>query len=317
MSTALLGVCRWSSEATISHSLRRRVCLRPRLAFRAVASRDHFRGAIPLLVGLPGLANRTRLVSLEAWDDWFAVRLLEHLPPREPASAAQVGGGGWFSSVGETGASAPTTGWEAATDVGSRHVGSAAGGYGGGQRHWLAVEFRPALPDDARSLTFAAGELEATATLSGWPSEERRLAVELGEARLGSTETRGDIVEEVVQAYSRGDEELVGVIPLNGRLGEVFDGHAWLLSIDVWTTRFDLHYRHDPFVEMDRPRLHGLWEASDDRGNRYVGFGNAATGREHSWFGVLSFAPALDPAASVLNLVLDGGLLRIETRLGH
>ncbi|MCU1401447.1 MAG: hypothetical protein JWN62_4556 [Acidimicrobiales bacterium] len=82
-----------------------------------------------------------------------------------------------------------------------------------------------------------------------------------------------------------------------------------MIGAEVWTTYFILRWEfraagEDPVI--DRRLTDGLaWTATDDLGTDYVGgdFGGGG-GNSRQWTYSSTFAPALDPMASLLDVVL-------------
>lgn len=95
-----------------------------------------------------------------------------------------------------------------------------------------------------------------------------------------------------------------------------------LISLEAWTTWFDLSYAlfgAEGAQGLDLERTHLTpWEARDEMGTRYEGIGAAGGGEANRWSGHIWFQPALQPSAARLELNVpapDASGKRIQLRL--
>lgn len=299
-------------------------------AAQTALAAPRFRGAVPLVVGVVGAANPFQLVGIEAWDRWFDVRYFEVVPPNRPPPD-DVGGEGpcWVASSIALPTCAQSR-WFALTDVGTEHDGFFQGGGGDGRRWRGEIAFHPPLPEQATSITFTFGPRDADLSvgpidLSGWPgrihrpaltvAEEIPLVIDAGCRRCGapSIERNGfcgacrETVDQTVAAYSASDLGPYRVTPLNAELGVIAGATSTLLSLEESEGWFNLRYHIFPW-EPTRgavdPPLHRRYEAHDEHGRIYRGFGNSSTGSDGGWTGEISFSPGLHPDATHLTLSL-------------
>lgn len=294
------------------------------------AAPDDFRGVIPLLTENAHNIGPALLLSIEAWAHRFDLRLFEPLPvpPNVPPSMRLP--------------------YIATTDVGTTHDGFGSGGHGGGDGWTITVQFHPPLPEGAGTIQLQHGVGTTSSAvgpipLAGWPvtlveavpataasntsrSEGgcRRCGAVVGKHAPFCTRCR-DTVDATVRAYSETPNAPRYVRPINVRLGSIFGATATLFSIDEADQWFNLRYHLAPWVPRATrpfdPPVHGRYEAEDDLGNAYRGFGNSGEGRRDEWTGDVAFSPALAKDASVLTLVLKGpdeaDLLRVTVPISR
>jgi hypothetical protein len=116
-------------------------------------------------------------------------------------------------------------------------------------------------------------------------------------------------MDTTVAAYSRPSLGPHTVRPINARLGSVLGMTTTLLSVEESEDWFNVRYHVTPWLPTPgpphSPALQGRYEATDDLGNHYRGFGNSGEGaRPDEWTGELAFYPALGTKATTLTLAL-------------
>jgi hypothetical protein len=99
------------------------------------------------------------------------------------------------------------------------------------------------------------------------------------------------------------------VIPLSADLSDVCGSHLHLLSIETWTTWFDLTIAGSHVGPWAMSLTRSMrWSATDDQGQTYTGTLLGSSSHPSLVTAELSFIPALNPAATSLTLTFPRSL---------